>query len=74
MSELRKYYTYVSYPSGPLPLLKLSPQEIIRPQDPLNRHFLDLVRQLLDFDPSLRITVRRAQDHAYFSAITPNDA
>ncbi|KIM33326.1 hypothetical protein M408DRAFT_326086 [Serendipita vermifera MAFF 305830] len=48
--------------------------EIIRPQDTLNRHFLELVRQLLDFDPSLRITVRRAQDHPYFSAITPNDA
>ncbi len=41
-------------------------QEIIPPTDDINREFLDLVRRLLTFDPSQRITVRDALNHPYF--------
>ncbi|CAG7849297.1 Dual specificity protein kinase lkh1 [Serendipita indica DSM 11827] len=46
-------------------------QDIIRPQDQFNRHFLDLVRQLLEFDPALRIKVRKALEHSYFAIGVP---
>jgi len=41
-------------------------QEIIAPTDIINKHFLDLVRKLLTFDPTQRITVREALNHPYF--------
>ena len=41
-------------------------QEIIPPTDIVNKHFLDLVRKLLTFDPTQRITVREALNHPYF--------
>lgn len=41
-------------------------QEIIAPTDTINKHFLDLVRKLLTFDPTQRITVREALNHPYF--------
>ncbi|EIN09846.1 CMGC/CLK protein kinase [Punctularia strigosozonata HHB-11173 SS5] len=48
-------------------------QEIIPPTDVINRHFLDLVRKLLAFDPAQRITVRDALNHPYFSLTIPNE-
>ncbi|KAG8213080.1 kinase-like domain-containing protein [Butyriboletus roseoflavus] len=41
--------------------------EVIPPSDQINKHFLDLVRRLLAFDPAQRITVREALHHPYFS-------
>ncbi|KAI0058779.1 CMGC CLK protein kinase [Artomyces pyxidatus] len=46
-------------------------QEIIPQTDIINRHFLDLVRKLLIFDPAQRITVREALQHPYFSQSIP---
>lgn len=48
-------------------------QDIIPPTDTINRHFLDLVRKLLAFDPEQRITVREALNHPYFSLSIPNE-
>jgi dual-specificity kinase len=48
-------------------------QEIIPPTDVINRHFLDLVRKLLAFDPAQRITVREALNHPYFGLNIPNE-
>ncbi|KAI0806323.1 CMGC/CLK protein kinase [Irpex lacteus] len=48
-------------------------QEIIAPTDSINRHFLDLVRRLLIFDPAQRITVKDALNHPYFSLRIPED-
>lgn len=62
-----------------IPILSLSScsevpqQDIVRPQDQLNRAFLELVRQLLEFDPSHRLTVRKALEHPYFSLPAPRD-
>ncbi|KAG8755269.1 dual specificity protein kinase kns1 [Serendipita sp. 396] len=47
--------------------------EIIRFQDQYNRHFFDLVRQLLEFDPALRLKVRKALEHQYFTIGPPPD-
>ncbi|EGN99103.1 hypothetical protein SERLA73DRAFT_53690, partial [Serpula lacrymans var. lacrymans S7.3] len=41
--------------------------DVIQPTDHVNRQFLDLVRRLLAFDPSQRITVREALQHPYLS-------
>jgi dual-specificity kinase len=41
--------------------------------DSLNRHFLDLVRKLLTFDPAHRITVADALKHPYFITKPPSD-
>ncbi|KDQ53202.1 hypothetical protein JAAARDRAFT_137486 [Jaapia argillacea MUCL 33604] len=49
-------------------------QEIIQPTDIVNKHFLDLVRKLLTFDPAQRITVRDALNHPYFSVTVANEA
>ncbi|KIJ52597.1 hypothetical protein M422DRAFT_58711 [Sphaerobolus stellatus SS14] len=46
-------------------------QEIIQCTDAFNRHFLDLVRKLLTFDPAQRITVADALRHPYFSQKPP---
>ncbi|PPQ64146.1 hypothetical protein CVT24_008776 [Panaeolus cyanescens] len=46
-------------------------QDVIPPTDHINRSFLDLVRKLLCFDPSQRITVREALQHPYFSLDIP---
>jgi len=48
-------------------------QEIIPPKDSINIHFLDLVKRLLTFDPALRISVRDALAHPYFSLTVPNE-
>ncbi|GJE85514.1 ual-specificity kinase family protein [Phanerochaete sordida] len=48
-------------------------QEIIPPTDATNRHFLDLVRRLLTFDPEERISVRDALNHPYFQMRVPED-
>ena len=48
-------------------------QEIIPATDPINRHFLDLVKKLLTFDPAQRITVKEALNHPYFSLPIPNE-
>ncbi|KAF8591100.1 CMGC/CLK protein kinase [Ramaria rubella] len=48
-------------------------QEIILSTDTLNRNFLDLVRKLLTFDPTHRITVEDALKHPYFSTKPPSD-
>lgn len=49
-------------------------QEIIAPADIVNRHFLDLVRKLLTFDPTQRITVREALSHPYFQLSIPDES
>lgn len=49
-------------------------QEIIPPTDTANKQFLDLVRRLLTFDPSQRISVRDALAHPYFSSRVPEEA
>lgn len=48
-------------------------QEVIPPSDQINKHFLDLVRRLLAFDPAQRITVRDALHHPYFSINVPDE-
>ena len=48
-------------------------QEIIGPTDIINKHFLDLVRKLLIFDPTQRITVREALNHPYFQLSIPDE-
>ncbi|KAH9838369.1 CMGC/CLK protein kinase [Rhodofomes roseus] len=48
-------------------------QEIIPPKDSINVNFLDLVKRLLTFDPALRISVRDALAHPYFSLTVPNE-
>ncbi|GJJ08281.1 hypothetical protein Clacol_002491 [Clathrus columnatus] len=45
--------------------------EIIQATDTINRHFLDLVRRLLIFDPAHRITVAEALKHPYFQTKVP---
>nr|VWO95884.1 Histone acetyltransferase (EC [Ganoderma boninense] len=47
--------------------------DIILPNDPVNRHFLDLVKKLLTFDPAQRITVKEALNHPYFTLQIPNE-
>jgi len=49
-------------------------QEIITSTDIINKHFLDLVRKLLTFDPTQRITVREALNHPYFQLSTPDES
>jgi serine/threonine protein kinase len=49
-------------------------QEIITPTDIINKHFLDLVRKLLAFDPTQRITVREALNHHYFQLSIPDES
>lgn len=39
--------------------------EIIPPNNTYNRHFLDLITRLLDFDPDSRITVAQALQHPF---------
>ena len=51
----------------------LSSQEIIPANDPVNRHFLDLVKKLLTFDPAQRITVKEALNHPYYTLQIPNE-
>jgi len=48
-------------------------QEVILGTDIINRHFHDLVKQLLIFDPAHRITVREALQHPYFSTNIPSE-
>jgi len=48
--------------------------EIISPTDVVNKHFLDLVRKLLTFDPTQRITVREALNHTYFQLSIPDES
>ncbi|KIJ66685.1 hypothetical protein HYDPIDRAFT_174083 [Hydnomerulius pinastri MD-312] len=48
-------------------------QEVIQPSDLINKHFLDLVRRLLAFDPAQRISVREALHHPYFSVNVPDE-
>ncbi|EJD49756.1 kinase-like protein [Auricularia subglabra TFB-10046 SS5] len=48
-------------------------QEVIPATDVPNRHFLDLVKKLLTFDPAQRITVREALAHPYLSTNLPSD-
>ncbi|KAF8525824.1 CMGC/CLK protein kinase [Hysterangium stoloniferum] len=45
--------------------------DIIASSDTLNRHFLDLVKKLLTFDPAHRITVADALKHPYFTIKPP---
>ncbi|KAI9570543.1 kinase-like domain-containing protein [Boletus coccyginus] len=47
--------------------------DVIPPSDQINKHFLDLVRRLLAFDPAQRITVREALHHPYFSINVPEE-
>ncbi|KAL0060827.1 Apoptosis-inducing factor 1 [Marasmius tenuissimus] len=47
--------------------------DIIPQTDLINRHFLDLVRKLLAFDPAQRITVAEALRHPYFSLHIPEE-
>ncbi|KAF9266591.1 CMGC/CLK protein kinase [Marasmius fiardii PR-910] len=47
--------------------------EIIPQTDIINKHFLDLVRRLLAFDPAQRITVADALKHPYFSLNIPEE-
>ena len=65
---------HVSYPG--LPICQRADrisQDIILPSDPVNRHFLDLVKKLLTFDPAQRITVKEALNHPYFTLQIPNE-
>lgn len=50
-----------------------SSQDVIPPTDQINKHFVDLVRRLLSFDPAQRITVRDALRHPYFSLSIPEE-
>ncbi|KZV84652.1 kinase-like protein [Exidia glandulosa HHB12029] len=47
--------------------------EVIPATDTVNRHFLDLVKKLLTFDPVTRITVRETLAHAYLSTNITTD-
>lgn len=47
--------------------------DIVPPTDTINRHFLDLVRKLLAFDPNTRISVREALNHPYFAQSVPHE-
>jgi dual-specificity kinase len=58
---------------GPARAADGTPQEIVPPTDHVNRHFLDLVRRLLAFDPAQRLTVRDALAHPYFQLNVPHE-
>ena len=61
-------------PPFTLPTFSHLRQEIITPADIINKHFLDLVRKLLTFDPTQRITVREALGHPYFQLSIPDES
>jgi len=48
--------------------------EIIIPTNSHNKHFLDLIVRLLDFDPDTRTTVSQALKHPYFNLDIPDPA
>ncbi|PCH42314.1 CMGC/CLK protein kinase [Wolfiporia cocos MD-104 SS10] len=48
-------------------------EQIIPPNDSINCQFLDLVKKLLTFDPTERISVKEALKHRYFSTHVPNE-
>lgn len=56
-----------------LSVILINLQDIIMPSDTVNKHFLDLVRRLLTFDPAQRITVREALNHPYFQISVPDE-
>lgn len=58
----------------PVHVLMRPQQEIITPTDIINKHFLDLVRKLLTFDPTQRVTVREALNHPYFQLGVPDES
>jgi dual-specificity kinase len=64
--------SYRSYSS--FHVLTCLQQEIMVPTDMINKHFLDLVRKLLTFDPTQRITVREALSHPYFHLSVPDES
>ncbi|KAF7358372.1 hypothetical protein MVEN_00887200 [Mycena venus] len=47
--------------------------DVVPPHDLINRHFLNLVQKLLNFDPAQRITAREALNHPYFALIIANE-
>ncbi|TCD63570.1 dual specificity protein kinase kns1, partial [Steccherinum ochraceum] len=47
--------------------------ELIPQTDGINKQFYDLVKRLLTFDPAMRITVKDALAHPYFSLRIPED-
>ena len=49
-------------------------KDILLSTDIVNKHFLDLVRKLLTFDPTQRITVREALNHPYFQLSIPDES
>ncbi|TDL16986.1 kinase-like protein [Rickenella mellea] len=46
-------------------------KELIPPKDAVNQQFLDLLKQLLGYDPAQRISVRDALQHPYFMLDIP---
>ena len=42
-------------------------QEVIPPQTPFNKSFLDLLRRIFVYDPRRRITAKEALKHPWFS-------
>ena len=70
LSQLAGWLTVTSTRHHQLRIIR---QEIIPPTDTANRHFLDLVRRLLTFDPAQRITVREALHHPYFTTLVPEE-
>ncbi|KAH7106580.1 kinase-like domain-containing protein [Auriculariales sp. MPI-PUGE-AT-0066] len=48
--------------------------QVVPPLDLINRHFLDMVRKLLMFDPQQRLTVREALTHGYLQTPINGDS
>ena len=48
-------------------------QEIIPPQTPFNRQFIDLLRRIFQYDPKQRITAKQALKHAWFKETITDD-
>jgi serine/threonine protein kinase len=48
----------------------LAAQDIIVPDTPHNKLFLDMIIRMLDFDPDMRLTVNQALQHPYLVSIT----
>jgi serine/threonine protein kinase len=59
--------------ASPLMLFDHILQEIVEGKDATKLHFVDLIRQLLMFDPTQRITVRDALRHPSFSTPIANE-
>ena len=48
-------------------------QDIIPPNTPFNRQFLDLLRRIFVYDPAKRISAKEALRHPWFQEATVDD-